>query len=298
MSIEQQQSISTPETKGLETNCLNIYTNILSSISNIIKLDDEIIDYSNDKDNELPYVDTFRLKCEIRCSSGIRRKIEYWSSWNCEEDYEEHYDNLRDYARSIHRGYTNYKDENNFEQCVLFAGCRRGGVDDLRKRNEKKYSDSNWYWDSSWEFTMCYVLSSKSQLCNRRSGWDDFSNSLVDAYFTNVEYRSEKLEKSIILEIDEGHYLDRNEILSVCYVFRLLRHMDMEKFFDIDYKLVITDYNQKTFEITKNNYILLDGETYTVIDLLNKTEVENDDDDDDDDDTFMMLNSDYDNDDL
>ena len=144
---------------------------------------------------------------------------------------------------------------------------------------------------------MCYVLSSNSQLRNRTSGWEDFSNGLVDAYFTNVEYKSEKLEKSIVLKIPLGDYLDRNEILSVCYVFRLLRHMDMENLFDIDYKLVISDYDQKTFEITKNNYILLNDETYTVIDLLNQTEVENDDDDDDDD-TFMMLNSDYDNDDL
>lgn len=302
MSAEQEHMISRPEMKGPETKYFNTdIKNILSSISNIIKPNDEIIDSCIDKDKELPEGETWNQLCTISCSSGVRRKIEYWSGYRSFDNYEEMCDDMRDAARSINNNSTIYTDENNFKQSVLFGGCLAENVVDLRTRNVNvKKRNSNFPWETinfPWSFTMCYVLSFNSRLYDRRSGWNVFSNSLVDAYFTNVEYKSEKLEKSIVLKIPQGDYLDRNEILSVCYVFRLLKHMDMENLFDIDYKLVITDYDQKTFEITKNNYILLDDETYTVIDLLNKTEVENDDDDEDDV-AFMMLNSDYDNDDL
>ena len=65
-------------------------------------------------------------------------------------------------------------------------GCPREDVVDLRTRNVKKYSNF------PETFTMCYVLSLDSELYNRRTGFNVFSNSLVDVYFTNIEYKSEK----------------------------------------------------------------------------------------------------------
>ncbi len=274
MSVEQEQIMSRQEMKGPRTNFLN-KNHILYSISNIVKLDDEVIVSTIDKDKKLPEGETWNQLCTISCSLGVRRKIKYWSGENYFDNYEEMCDDMRGSARSINNNSTIYTDENNFTQSVLLGGCLNENVVDLRTRNVKKRNPN-----FPWSFTMCYVLSFNSRLYDRRSGWNVFSNSLVDAYFTNVEYKSEKLEKSIVLKIPEGDYLDRNEILSVCYIFRLLRHMDIEIFFDINYKLVITDYDQKTFEIKNNNYILLNYNCYTVIDLLNQMELENDDDDD------------------
>jgi hypothetical protein len=269
MSVEQEHMISRPEMKGPQEKYFNIHTNnIVSSISNIIKPNDDIVDSSIYKD--IPYGERWYQMCIITCSLNIRRKIEYWSGYDYKNDYEELCDDIRNTARNIEeKNYTYYDDENNFKQTLLLGGCPREDVVDLRTINVKKYSNF------PWTFTMCYVVSLDSELYNRRTGFNVFSNSLVDVYFTNIAYKSEKQDKSIALKIDEGDYLDRNEILSVCYVYRLLKHKNMKELFDIDYKLVITDYQQKTFEITKRNYILLNNETYTVQDLLKKTDDNN-----------------------
>jgi len=270
MSVEQEHMISRPEMKGPQKKYVNIYTNtILSSISNIINKINDIIDDSS-IDNDIPYGEGWKQACIISCSLILRRKIKYFSGYDYKNDYEELCDEMRSTARNIQEyNYTYYADENNFKQTLLLGGCPREDVVDLRTRNVKKYSNF------PETFTMCYVLSLDSELYNRRTGFNVFSNSLVDVYFTNIEYKSEKQEKSIALKIDEGDYLNRNEILSVCYVYRLLKHKNMKELFDIDYKLVITDYQQKTFEITKRNYILLINETYIVKDLLKKTDDDN-----------------------
>jgi hypothetical protein len=275
MSVEQEHIISRPAMKGPQEKYFNIHTNnILSSISNIIKPNDDIVDTSIDKD--IPYGERWYQMCIISSCLNIRRKIEYLSYYDYKNDYEELCDDIRNTARNIQeKNYTYYDNENNFKQTLLLGGCPREDVVDLRTRNVKKYSNFPWETNFPSIFTMCYVVSLDSELYNRRTGFNVFSNSLVDVYFTNIEYKTEKQEKSIVLKIDEGDYLDRNEILSVCYVYRLLKNKNMRELFNIDYKLVITDYQQKTFEITKRNYILLNNETYTVKDLLKKTDNNN-----------------------
>ena len=158
MSVEQEHMISRPEMKGPETKYFNTdIKNILSSISNIIKPNDEVIDTSIDKDKELPEGETWNQYCTISCSSGVRRKIEYWSGYRSFDNYEEMCDDMRDTARSINNNSTIYTDENNFKQSVLFGGCLAENVVDLRTRNVNvKKRNSNFPWETTnfpWSFT-------------------------------------------------------------------------------------------------------------------------------------------------
>lgn len=99
-----------------------------------------------------------------------------------------------------------------------------------------------------------------SRLCK------DFEKSAVR--FLSIEYIHEDYDEPIILNIDNGHYLIDNEILSATFIKRLLDYQPLPYIFDMNYTVKIMDNNIKTFILNSNQYVYLDKNDYVVITML------------------------------
>lgn len=84
--------------------------------------------------------------------------------------------------------------------------------------------------------------------------------------FLSIEYTHPNIKTPIILSLDKGHYLNNNEILSPAFVLKLLEYQSTNYVFDMDYKLIIIDYNVNTIELRFDQYILLKDGKYFIMD--------------------------------
>ena len=85
------------------------------------------------------------------------------------------------------------------------------------------------------------------------------------ARFLSVEYSHPEMTSPLILEIDNGFWLEGNHLFSAAFVKRCLEYQNKPYYFDINYKLKIMDDNINMFEMTSESYIVVDKDGYTVV---------------------------------
>jgi len=95
--------------------------------------------------------------------------------------------------------------------------------------------------------------------------YDVLPCELSKVKFLSIEYIHPEVKKPIVLEIDKNAYLVGNELLSCTFVKRALEYSFNVKHFDTDYVLNIMDNNLKTFELKSNEFIILEKNSYTII---------------------------------
>jgi hypothetical protein len=104
------------------------------------------------------------------------------------------------------------------------------------------------------------------KVCDMDSeSYDVLPCELSKVKFLSIEYTHPEVLKPIILEIDKNAYLVGNEILSCTFVKRALEYSFNVKNFDTDYVLRIMDNNLKTFELKSNEFIILEKDSYKII---------------------------------
>lgn len=89
-----------------------------------------------------------------------------------------------------------------------------------------------------------------------------FARSEVEFFF--VEYNHPSMPETIELTIPENMYLVGNEILSPCFVLRLLEKQNIEFEFDSRYEITILDHCMKQVKLSMDQYIELGKETYEI----------------------------------
>ena len=90
-------------------------------------------------------------------------------------------------------------------------------------------------------------------------------SELSNVKFLSVGYTHPEINNSILIDIDKNAYLVGNELLSCTFVKRALKYSSNVKNFDTDYILKIMDNNLNIFELKSNEYIILEKDTYKII---------------------------------
>lgn len=85
------------------------------------------------------------------------------------------------------------------------------------------------------------------------------------ARFLSVEYSHPEMTSPIILEIDNGFWVEGNHLFSAAFVQRCLEYQNKPYYFDMNYKLKIMDDNINMFEMTSESYIVVDKHGYNVV---------------------------------
>ena len=111
-----------------------------------------------------------------------------------------------------------------------------------------------------------FIAKKENQYFSRSGGSATQISNLLksNVVFVYIEYSHYKMSYTIELIIPEGMWIIGNELFSPTFVLRLLQHQSKTYFFDLDYKLNIIDHNIRNIELSYNNSILLDKDTYSI----------------------------------
>jgi hypothetical protein len=88
-----------------------------------------------------------------------------------------------------------------------------------------------------------------------------------DTHFLSVIYKHPEMETYIDLTIDNGWFMEGNEILSSSFVYRELLHQSKSFVFDKYYTLQIIDENINIMELGYYEYIEIKNDSYDILDV-------------------------------
>jgi hypothetical protein len=96
-----------------------------------------------------------------------------------------------------------------------------------------------------------------------------FSLAPSSARFLSVEYCHPKMEKSIMLNLDRGFYLEGNHLFSAAFVCRMLKYQNSVKdyYFDTNYTLKLMDNDISMLELSGEQYVALKKEGYKIVNI-------------------------------
>ena len=106
-----------------------------------------------------------------------------------------------------------------------------------------------------------------SRICNTKLEKKDMNFAPSSVRFLSLVYSHPKMKNSIDLKIDIMYYLMDNEILSPIFILRLLKYQKLSYVFDKDYTLEVMDDNVNIINLTSDNYIVLEEDKYTVMNM-------------------------------
>ena len=106
--------------------------------------------------------------------------------------------------------------------------------------NKFVYSSFN---NNDRDFSIRSVIDSKAKLIERR--------------IVMAEYTSIKSTSPITLTIPDSMYVDGNELLSVCFVSYILKCMNLDDSFDINYTISVVDDQCNITYLKSNEYLVL-----------------------------------------
>ena len=95
--------------------------------------------------------------------------------------------------------------------------------------------------------------------------FETLPSELSNVKFLSIGYIHPELKNQIVIDIDKNAYLVGNELLSCTFVKRALEYSSNVKNFDTDYVLKIMDNNLNIFELKSNEYIIIEKDTYKII---------------------------------
>jgi len=115
---------------------------------------------------------------------------------------------------------------------------------------------------------------------NAKSPLAPFTYKKSSAKFISIEYTHPEMTEAIELKLDDGYYVNGNELFSPAFVLRLLEYQSISYFFDNRYKIRILDSECSMFDFGFETHLLLSEHGY----VMKTTEViqSNDEDDGDD----------------
>jgi len=87
-------------------------------------------------------------------------------------------------------------------------------------------------------------------------------------YFLSITYQHPEMTETIDLTLDHGWFMEGNEILSASFVYRQLMYQSKAFVFDDRYEIHIMDDNIRMFQITYNEYIIINDSNYEVVNLF------------------------------
>jgi hypothetical protein len=87
-----------------------------------------------------------------------------------------------------------------------------------------------------------------------------------DTHFLSVTYKHPEMQTSIDLTINNGWFMEGNEILSRSFIFRELYYQSKSFVFDEKYTLEIIDRNINIIELGYYEYIEIKNDSYEIVD--------------------------------
>jgi hypothetical protein len=122
------------------------------------------------------------------------------------------------------------------------------------------------------------------KVCDTESeAFETLPCELSNVKFLSIGYTHPELKNQIVIEIDKNAYLVGNELLSCTFVKRALEYSSNVKNFDTDYVLTIMDNDLNIFELKSNEYIIIEKDTYKIIQKKCAIDEEQEEDEDEDD---------------
>ena len=88
-----------------------------------------------------------------------------------------------------------------------------------------------------------------------------------DTHFISVTYKHPEMETSINLTINNGWFMEGNEILSASFIYRELSHQSKSFVFDKKYIIEIIDRNINIIELGYYEYIEIKNDSYEIVDI-------------------------------
>ena len=83
--------------------------------------------------------------------------------------------------------------------------------------------------------------------------------------FLSIEYKHPQTNTVLWLSLEPGMYMEFNELFTPTFVMRLLEYQHNNRYyFDTDYTLTLMDNNINIIELSSNNYVMLEKDSYKV----------------------------------
>lgn len=113
------------------------------------------------------------------------------------------------------------------------------------------------------KYDSCYIY----KLINKNYKEKDamFPPDTSNVKFISIQYTNSKQRKSIFIDLDKSIYKVGNEILSPIFIKRHLSYQSLNVDFDYNYELNIIDGDLNTIVLSSNQYILLNADSYEII---------------------------------
>jgi len=81
--------------------------------------------------------------------------------------------------------------------------------------------------------------------------------------FLSIEYSHPTTNVKLQLSLDPGMYIEFNELFAPVFVLRLLEYQHNNRYyFDMDYTLTLMDNNINFIELSSNDYVMLEKDSY------------------------------------
>ena len=87
--------------------------------------------------------------------------------------------------------------------------------------------------------------------------------------FLSICYLEPKTENKIDIKLSKKYFIENNEILSPCFIYRYLKYQPLYFQFSMDYKLEIIDKNCNVFTLKPTEYIKVTNNSYEKLTLKN-----------------------------
>lgn len=98
--------------------------------------------------------------------------------------------------------------------------------------------------------------------------------------FLAIEYKHSTMTEGLIIELDRSWFLCGNQLLSTVFVRRYLDYQPAPFYFDGKYNIVLIDDNMNITKIDQSQYIVLEKDSYRIIDDEDDEDEPNDDEND------------------
>jgi len=85
------------------------------------------------------------------------------------------------------------------------------------------------------------------------------------ARFLSVEYSHPEMTGTIVIEMNKGFWVERNQLLSAAFVKRCLEYQNKPYYFDMNYTLKIMDDNINIFEMGSDSYVMVGRDDYKIL---------------------------------
>ena len=110
---------------------------------------------------------------------------------------------------------------------------------------------------------------------------------LSNARFLTIEYRHPSMTEALVIELDRSWFVSGNQLLSRVFVRRYLDYQSTPFCFDKNYTILLIDDNMNFLTMNSNQYVLLQENSYKIMEDSFDDDETSDDEDEDVDETSM-----------